>query len=453
MSGQILANLTGELNPRSAAASSLERMPQVDNRLESTFYHYSIIANVTLPVINNDTAINLAEYIQAFSIENDYTNMSMEIVKIVMLLPKGIAIALQEQYRETKINIALKVMNVTGDQSNLKYGTPEEVIPGKDYDIVHVNAKQYIDDTISEDLTTAPIKFAGTMIATELILCESSALAMKRSVINKVFNNVTMSDVLNVITTSIVKDKDYIIEEPDNNETYEQVFIPSSYLPEALEYLQAFYGIYENGIQSFATHEAFYITSRDVDILHGERFNNITLRVLSKTQDSPGRFVNNPTTFIDKKNKTVNITTSDSPVLVSGDVLSKEIIGANLLVGRDGKELSKTVGAGAINVKDDDKTRYVWLVSSSDYAVNEVALKINRSTECFKFKVANTDIRYLTPLSRFTLRYTYKMNSDASANYKIASCLSVFQLYNENNVKDNIGPSFTCNSSMRLERL
>jgi len=421
-----MANKLGKLS--TPFVNAYDRFPKVD-KASGKMYAYSVIASMKLDNIDDEKEKKFNSYIMGVSIEKNFEKLFCPMVKLVLVIPRGESFSLQDTFRDNSLFLTIEKHIVNDRNNGVEITPPEPVYKGTEFTIVHIDGDSFLDDTTnSGEITNYPTKNTDADTVITLYLYEKKALEVKRPLMNKVYNNITVSDVINYLISENFKDRSIIVDKPDNEEVYEQIFIPPLNFPDALEYLQAFYGVYRSGIESFMDLDAVYIISKDSKAKFGDYYRDMNIRVRSVMQQDPqSRSRGSRSTFIDKESKSVNITLDTLPIIKSGDVISKEFIGEQLFISND-KSFNTAIGGGGINPSEDEsgKERYLWAKSSSKFATDEIALKINRNTESAHFVVQNSDIVYFNPVTLVHLGYAYKINANVEAKYRFSLVLSTF---------------------------
>jgi len=421
-----MANKLGKLS--SPFVNAYDRFPKVD-KANGKMYAYSVIASMKLDNIDDEEANKLNDYIMGVSIEKNFEKLFCPLVKLVLVIPKGKNFSIQDKYRDASLFLTIEKHVVSDKKNGDDISPPEPVYKGTEFTIVHVDSQAFMDDTTnSGEITSYPVRNIDTDTMMTLYMYEKKALEVKRPLMNKVYNNVSVSDVINYLISENFKDRAIIVDKPDNEEVYEQIFIPPLNFPDALEYLQAFYGVYRSGIESFMDLDAVYIISKDSKAKFGDYYRDMNIRVRSiMQQDQQSKSKGSRSTFIDKESKSVNIVLDTLPSIKSGDVISKEFIGEQLFISND-KSFNIAIGGGGINPSKDEsgKKRYLWAKSSSKFTTDEIALRINRNTESAHFTVQHSDIVYFNPVTIVHLGYAYKINADVEAKYRFSLVLSTF---------------------------
>ena len=403
-----------------------KRFPLVDKSSGAKLYAYSIIASIKLENLDKDNPIDLTKYVMGISLEKNFEKLFCPMVTLVLSMPRGDAFALQDQYRDEPLVFTLERHIVTDEKGGIS--APEPIYKGVNMSIVHIDGPAFIDDDASGDIETMSMQDSNDNVVLTVYMYETAALEIKRPLVNTVYKDVTISDVINLLVTNNFKDRKVIIEKPDNEEKYEQIFIPPLSFPDVIEYLQAFYGIYKSGVETFMDLDALYLISKDTDASYDDKYKDINIRVRAKVQqDALSKSKGVRSTFLDEETKTVNITLDESPNIESGDVVSKEFIGEDIYINND-KKIDVAKGGGGINPSEEDKgkKRYLWAKTSSDYATDEIALRINRRTEIANFTVSNTDITYLNPIAVIHLGYAFMTNDDVEAKYRLCIAHTTF---------------------------
>jgi len=405
-----------------------ERFPAVDLSSKAKLYAYSVNTTIQLDNVDDKDPQDISDYVMGVSIEKNFEKMFCPLIKLVLNIPRGLAFSIQDNFRDVSLFFTLERHEV----SSIERGTissPEAVYKGAELSIINIEGDAFIDDDATTgDIDVMPTKNTKDDVVLTLYMYEKSALEVKRPLLNKVYNNVTISDVLNYLVANNFKNRKVVIDAPENEEEYEQIFIPPLSFPDIIEYLQAFYGIYRSGVEVFMDIDTLYIISKDTEAKNGELYNSMYIRTrASKQKDAESAAKGTRSTFIDEDSKVVNITLDNRPNIESGDVLSKEFIGEHLYINNDSK-LDIAVGGGGINPSElgEGKERFLWSRSSSVFATDEIALRINRSTEISNFFIENTDIRYFNPVTVIHLGYAFKTNDDVEAEYRFSLVHSSF---------------------------
>jgi len=420
-----MANKLGKLS--TPYTNSYDRFPKVDKAAAGQLYAYSVIAEMKLENVDDKKPRKLNDYIMGLSIEKNFEKLFCPMVKLVLSIPQGESFSIQDNFREAPVILTIERHIVTEKGKGIS--PPEPVYKGVEFTIVHIEGNAFEDDlSNSGSIDQYPTPNTDTDKVITLYLYETKALEVKRPLMNKVYHDVTVSDVINYLIADNFKDRSIIVDKPENEDTYEQIFIPPLNFPDAIEYLQAFYGIYRSGVETFMDLDAVYIISKDSSAKFGDYYKDMNIRVRSQMQQDPqSKARGTRSTFIDKESKSVNITLDSTPVVKSGDVLSKEFIGEQLFINSDAK-FDTAIGGGGINPSEDEsgKERFLWSKSTSKFATDEIALRINRNTESAHFVVQNSDIVYFNPVTVVHLGYAFKINDDVEAKYRFSLALTTF---------------------------
>jgi len=420
-----MANTLGKLS--TPYVNVYDRFPLVDKAGAGQLYAYSVMATMKLKNVDDEEPRKLDDYIMGVSIEKNFEKLFCPMVKLILSIPRGESFSIQDNFRDVPVVLTIEKHTVTESAKGIS--PPEPIYKGVKFSIVYIEGDTFQDDlTNSGDIDTYPQRNTDADTVITLYLYETAALEVKRPLMNKVYHDVTISDVINYLIVDNFKDRNIIVDKPENEDTYEQIFIPPLNFPDAIEYLQAFYGIYKSGIETFMDLDAVYVISKDSDAKFGDYYKDMNIRVRSQMQQDPqSRARGTRSTFIDKESKSVNITLDSIPIIKSGDVISKEFIGEQLFINSD-SSFDTAIGGGGINPSEDKsgKERFLWSKSSSKFATDEIALRINRNTESAHFIVQNSDIVYFNPVTVVHLGYAYKVNDDVEAKYRFSLVHSAF---------------------------
>lgn len=433
-------------------ASFQKRHPIPTNREKAISYAYDIILRAEITSLDDTDPIDLSNFVYGMAIEKPFSSLYMPAVRLILKAPKPITSALQEDFRTIKINFTLKRFEIVNPAAK-RYINPVNLIDTKELSIISIVGENFSDDSIPYELDSSPSKLDLAQSTLEIHLFETSALKSKRPLLNQVYSNTTVGAVIDLLSKQNFSDKSLVIEKPDNEKIYEDIFIPPLSFPDTLEYLQAFYGVYKTGIQVFVDFDNVFITSCVPNLEIPEKISNINLRVISREQQSPAAFISPGTSFIDDENKILEMFLSSRPVIDTGDTISKESIGGNIYIGqKDG--ITSTIGGGGINPSEDDKEMYIWSKSSSEFAADEIAFRINRKTESATCSVTGVDIAYLDPIAKVKLLYEYELNRAMHADYRISAVHHVFnKLEDDAKAFANADAIFAQSSRLRLSRI
>jgi hypothetical protein len=428
-------------------SSWFERNPTPEDIEKAVAYGYSFDLRTNLSVLSDDPT-DLNPYLIGVSIESNYEKAVFPVVRVVLSLPKAIAFAIQDDYRNLEFFLTIE-RQVSGDPSSSEVSKKEVVIKKKVFRTIAPSSVEYSED--KDDSDPGSENRLKSDMPLLLVLFEEECLGSRKDLHNDVFKNSTVGEVINILLGRTFKNKIVTVVKPDNTSVYENIFIPPMDLPSALEYLQRFYGIYERGIQFFFGTDNVYISPRGkCSVAPVGFYSNTLMRVFNKGQAGADAVYGLKSTFKDEENGLYVAFFPSPPSVMINDSSIKEIIGKDLIVASDSGQRITELGGG-IEDNSTAKTRYIWTGSSSKYAADDIAFSVNQCVEYVLGVIPNTDITLFFPLMNVTLRYTYKINIEVSGNYRFGNILHTFVRISDSDALKS--PLFSVNTTVRLSRV
>lgn len=258
-----------------------------------------------------------------------------------------------------------------------------------------------------------------------MVLFDVEHLKINKPQISKVYHDVSMKQLLSLIASKFSKYKP-LITEPDKNikeDKYTNVMIPALSPTNILKYLQAYYGIYKQGIKTFTDFKYFYLLAMDKFIEKDGEFSKIDIEILDTNIHKDLMF--SRYTYIDNDNSLYRLRTySDDIHFKPVDSYQKEIEGAKIQV------LNTTNESTMINLKgtteitpteSGSKVKKIYNNSSNNFNITDRMRELNERVEECTITFYHSLINIFSIEKKVSLRYLSVNNTNFKGDYRIKS--------------------------------
>ena len=331
---------------------------------------------------------------------------------------------MQNHYRDTKFVISIRSKAAS---------TPGETEDARDFFVrnlqcvaldIEAGDPPPLDEEYERTQTTPTLMM-------NLVLFWEEHVKLNKLVVNRIYRDVTMEEVLGMLSGLHSGTMKPLISIPDNPTRYESVFIPSMSYTQALRHLQNYYGVYRNGLKCFCDFTHQFVMGMDRHIPKDGEHPETVMEVFGPDQNIQSV---NEAVYVDDASEVYRIRVPNAMVSVTNrDGFSKELEGSEIRTAfNDEASRSKTSegqgGAGVSRMTGGPEKRKVyWSRASTDYAFSSRLREINERAETAEVVVDHGLINAFSMDKRMRLLFLNERNLNFRREHRIRSARHAFQ--------------------------
>lgn len=386
--------------------------------------YYDIYGKIVVKDGDDEKTLDLTEYLEEFFIHSNFDNGDCPIVTMKLKSLIQIYKSIMDDYQNIVFEINIDRTVKPGADSE-KIANPVSIYKEKKFLMMEPkNYTQYNEDATMRDLTDED-KLQGAWISYTIVLVEENCLSCRKTFENLVMSEATVSDALKYLIGKNVSNKNLIIKKPDNETSYEEIFIPPMNFYDSIKYLQYHYGIYKQGFITFNDLDNFYLCGKNNTIFtkkNDVKVENIEI-FFTNANASRADIDGEPTSRISDDKQTLFVSTKMTPKFLMQDTLLRQVYGKDVSIGRDHTQpeerLISTVLDGGIESKD-SRENYLWCKSASQYVGEELTLLLNEKAEQAKVSIFNTYFDCFNPSVTVSLSFSSDTNKAYEGKFRIS---------------------------------
>jgi len=209
------------------------------------------LVEATLLDHTNNDAIDISKYINSIAVKKNYISESFPLFVINLMTTQIV----RDKMRDNEISINLKVSKYTDSNAETTEDSAEQPVIDeviidttiRIYEKEYNTSSQKIeDDNENEDNETTSLQ----IIPYVLVGIPDELVLKNAQVINEVYENAKMNDIMVNVLSSVEK-TEIFIDSSDNNDREKSLVIPSLNVIPAIRYMQDTYGIYNSSLGIF----------------------------------------------------------------------------------------------------------------------------------------------------------------------------------------------------------
>ncbi len=369
------------------------------NRVEKFFIEATL-----LDLTNNDST-NISEFIKDLSVKKSFFDNSFPLVVINMMTTE----TFRDKMRDNDISINLKVskyidVNQDDNQDEESIVIDEVVFQTtiKEYQKPYVGTASRRED---EEVDSGDSQRDAVKLFPYQIIGIPEELVNKNNiVINEVYENTKMDDILvNII--SKVESSRIFIDPSDNNDFEDSLIIPPLNIVPSLKYLNDIYGIYDSPMGVFFDFDGTYLFKLNKN----DRATTNSLEIVVTPSDNIDADMKYTTPEFDE-NGNVRLNLKVTPPFLSAEKINMNIMGQTAVFTSYDYNFD-TVRRIYENQTDNNKLRYFWNTYQNKLAEEQYLNSIKQTSMVTMINMNNISPTYFNIDTLYTIR-----SKDAYAN-------------------------------------
>jgi hypothetical protein len=324
------------------------------NRIEK------FLVEATLLDHTNSDSIDISQFISSINVKRNYMDNSLPLFVIDMMTTQQV----RDKMRDNEVSINVKVSKYLDVNSETTEDSDEQPVIDsvilnstiRVYEKIYTTSSQKTEeeneDIDSESSTLQIIPYQIIGIPEELILKNSQ-------VINEVYQDAKMNDILVHIASSIEPNEAFI-DPSDNNEKEMSLIIPPLNPIPALKYLQDNYGIYNSSMGVFLDLDKTYIYKK----FSKNRLYKNTFEVIVVAADDISSDQKFTTPLFDEDNN-VRLYLKNTPDFISELSVNSDTIGETTIFNSYDYNFDGVRRVYNNDNIDNKKVRYYWNYNQS----------------------------------------------------------------------------------------
>jgi hypothetical protein len=256
--------------------------------------------------------------------------------------------------------------------------------------------------TNTEQTSDVPLNAPSIEMKAELL--PTAALAVGKSLLNGVWHDCGMTEVVACITARArptgAQDYQFFFAPPDNGRRYESIILPPHNYPQAIRYLDEVHGLYEGNPQVFLDADAGYVMSsaKQIDPAEGDPA-HVSVEVAPAGHGGPD-YVSG--SGYDDASLTYRLRTATQPSVDMGGPVTKELAGEQVkLVGTSHRELSESdareLTPDGVTLADAPKSRVAWQTYDNPLTGAKLAVQAREQYSPMTMHFESPDIHAFDP--------------------------------------------------------
>lgn len=350
---------------------------------------------ITVNAINRQTSeiINFSDTLISFSGKENY----LENVFALYVLKFQISNEQLQFLSENDVNFSISVLRATNvlNQSNEDYDLNDITYDKEIFNdvlrpfnrpkIENIKDKEYESD---DDATPDQQKIIYTVNCISI-----AALSYNNPIINGIYTDTTLKNVLVNIVSSVFKETLYF-QDPDNTAIFPTIFIPPMNLVPALEFLESGYEIYKSDFNMFIKSDHFYIYCiNQPERNYEHRFDINIVNMTQNTNDELYQY------FQLDENDNGDIYYKNTPVVSDTHDIVANVVGNNMIAYSYDNNFNLVTRN--YNIESDyNKVRYYW--NNKKTKVAELGT-LEQFTNTCTISLANIDDSLFEPSTRIQI--------------------------------------------------
>ena len=350
---------------------------------------------ITVNAINRQTSeiIDFSDTLISFSGKENY----LENVFALYVLKFQISNEQLQFLSENDVNFSISVLRATNvlNQSNEDYDLNDITYDKEIFNdvlrpfnrpkIENIKDKEYESD---DDATPDQQKIIYTINCISI-----AALSYNNPIINGIYTDTTLKNVLVNIVSSVFKETLYF-QDPDNTAIFPTIFIPPMNLVPALEFLESGYEIYKSDFNMFIKSDHFYIYCiNQPERNYEHRFDINIVNMKQNTNDELYQY------FQLDENDNGDIYYKNTPVVSDTHDIVANVVGNNMIAYSYDNNFNLVTRN--YNIESDyNKVRYYW--NNKKTKVAELGT-LEQFTNTCTISLANIDDSLFEPSTRIQI--------------------------------------------------
>lgn len=350
---------------------------------------------ITVNAINRQTSeiINFSDTLISFSGKENY----LENVFALYVLKFQISNEQLKFLSENDVNFSISILRATNvlNQSNEDYDLNDITYDKEIFNdvlrpfnrpkIENIKDKEYESD---DDATPDQQKIIYTINCISI-----AALSYNNPIINGIYTDTTLKNVLVNIVSSVFKETLYF-QDPDNTAIFPTVFIPPMNLVPALEFLESGYEIYKSDFNMFIKSDHFYVYCiNQPERNYEHRFDINIVNMTQNTNDELYQY------FQLDENDNGDIYYKNTPVVSDTHDIVANVVGNNMIAYSYDNNFNLVTRN--YNIESDyNKVRYYW--NNKKTKIAELGT-LEQFTNTCTISLANIDDSLFEPSTRIQI--------------------------------------------------
>lgn len=350
---------------------------------------------ITVNAINRQTSeiIDFSDTLISFSGKENY----LENVFALYVLKFQISNEQLQFLSENDVNFSISVLRATNvlNQSNEDYDLNDVTYDKEIFNdvlrpfnrpkIENIKDKEYESD---DDATPDQQKIIYTVNCISI-----AALSYNNPIINGIYTDTTLKNVLVNIVSSVFKETLYF-QDPDNTAIFPTIFIPPMNLVPALEFLESGYEIYKSDFNMFIKSDHFYVYCiNQPERNYEHRFDINIVNMTQNTNDELYQY------FQLDENDNGDIYYKNTPVVSDTHDIVANVVGNNMIAYSYDNNFNLVTRN--YNIESDyNKVRYYW--NNKKTKVAELGT-LEQFTNTCTISLANIDDSLFEPSTRIQI--------------------------------------------------
>lgn len=350
---------------------------------------------ITVNAINRQTSeiIDFSDTLISFSGKENY----LENVFALYVLKFQISNEQLKFLSENDVNFSISILRATNilNQSNEDYDLNDITYDKEIFNdvlrpfnrpkIENIKDKEYESD---DDATPDQQKIIYTVNCISI-----AALSYNNPIINGIYTDTTLKNVLVNIVSSVFKETLYF-QDPDNTAIFPTIFIPPMNLVPALEFLESGYEIYKSDFNMFIKSDHFYVYCiNQPERNYEHRFDINIVNMTQNTNDELYQY------FQLDENDNGDIYYKNTPVVSDTHDIVANVVGNNMIAYSYDNNFNLVTRN--YNIESDyNKVRYYW--NNKKTKVAELGT-LEQFTNTCTISLANIDDSLFEPSTRIQI--------------------------------------------------
>lgn len=390
-------------------------------------YRYQIVSFDILFEGESKPTVLPSDYINALYMEKDYDNTYFPIIWTKIVLDTQLYFKIIQNKSTVKFRIRLQKFVVnTNDIRNLTEITDRENVFNETFVLLIDEDTPMIDVKTTTEMNREdkggknPHNVGGKEFT--FFLFNEAHLKASSTLLNTVINNCTMSDVLAycLYTTGV---KNVLMSPLENKTSHNSVLLPPFTLVGNLEYLEAYYGFYKNGLLAFFDVPRSYMIDMQSKCTAWER-GEVKQTIFTIRSDEDAYSISTGS-FNDEKAFQINVTPGNINMRTPS-VSSDQLVGNNVYY-IDPASADLNTHKSKANQRGDGSFRVVVDKYDNMYNRSAQAKRIEEMSQIAEINIGDFDIDAISPNKEFTLVFTNsELTKSHGGNYRMAYSLISF---------------------------
>ena len=392
------------------------------------FYKYMVESFVILlPDDPNPITIE-PKHITDIAIERDYDDDYYPIIRLSTILTPSVYYNILKNKLGVRFKLRLqKYIYDTNKQFQFKTDVFNRIFSiYLNEDTPFMDESTYIQSKSVEKSETTPKDLNNEFT---FYLFNEMDLINTRRIINKVFSNCNMTDVL-AYSLGSNHFIEVLMTPLDNKTVYEEIIFPPLPFIGSLLALEQAYGFYNNGALIFFDVECTYFIDKNVKCT-AFRIAEYTQTVFT-IRDSTNSDVFSPGSYIDDVNKKFMISVMPNNIQMhSESVTTDQTEGNNLLIINP--ETGTVTDLRTNSIERRDGTYKVMVNKNNNTFCNSMAkIKRSENSKIITVNIGDFDTDMITPNKEFLFVFeNQKINAEYGGNYRISKNIVIFNKQGE----------------------